>query len=81
MKKVKISAIVVVLLLLAFSVFAAQINSANYKQNVIVSTGGESVSSSSYKMGVAQPYERACRGKKAPGRIKKGRRKQKAKRD
>jgi len=53
MKKVKISLIAVVLLFLAFSAFAAQINSANYKQNVIVSTGGESVSSSSYKMGIA----------------------------
>lgn len=53
MKKVKISAIAVVFLLMTFSAFAAQINSANYKQNVIVSTGGESLSSSSYKMGIA----------------------------
>lgn len=54
MKKVKISIFFLfALLVLAFSVFAAQINSANYEQNIIVSVGGENVSSSSYKMGVA----------------------------
>ena len=54
MKKVKIAILVLVLLLLfPLSVFAAQINSTSYKQNVIVSSGGENVSSSSYKMGIA----------------------------
>ncbi|MBI2652017.1 hypothetical protein HYX00_01010 [Candidatus Woesearchaeota archaeon] len=54
MKKVGISILFLfALLLLAFSVFAAKINSTSYKQSVIVSTGGENVSSSSYKMSVA----------------------------
>lgn len=54
MKKVKISIFFLfAFLFLAFSVFAAQINSTNYRQNVIVSAGGGNVSSSSYKMGVA----------------------------
>ncbi|MBI1935170.1 hypothetical protein HYS31_01910 [Candidatus Woesearchaeota archaeon] len=34
-------------------VFAAQINSTNYEQVVIVSAGGENISSSSYNMGIA----------------------------
>lgn len=53
MKKRKLGIFVILFLLLAFSVFAAQINSASYKQNVIVSTGGENVSSSSYRIGIA----------------------------
>lgn len=57
MKKVKISIfflfVLFALLFLSFSVFAAQTNSTNYRQNVVVSGGGENVSSPSYKMGVA----------------------------
>ncbi|MBI2658147.1 hypothetical protein HYX08_05635 [Candidatus Woesearchaeota archaeon] len=40
-------------LLLSFSVFSYQTNSSSYKQNVIVSVGGESVNSSSYKTSLA----------------------------
>ena len=53
MEKVKICIFVFVFLLLSFSAFAAQINSTGYKQNVIVSVGGESVNSSSYKTSLA----------------------------
>ena len=53
MKKVKICIFVFVFLLLPSSAFAAQINSTGYKQNVIVSVGGESVNSSSYKTSLA----------------------------
>lgn len=55
MKKVKISLVLVLVFvfLLASNVLAAQINSANYNQNVVVSTGGENSSSSSYKTSIA----------------------------
>ncbi len=54
MKKVKIILFLAfVFLLLALSVFAAQMSSSNYKQNVIVSEGGENAASSSYKMSIA----------------------------
>ena len=53
MRRVKISIIILVFLLLGFSVFAAQMNSTSYKQNVIVSTGGENTSTSSYKINIA----------------------------
>jgi len=53
MKKVKISIFVFVLLLLVFDALAAKINSTSYKQSVIVSFGGENVTSASYKMNVA----------------------------
>jgi len=49
MKRGKIINFVIVALLLAFSAFAAQINSTSYKQTVIVSNGGVNSSSSSYK--------------------------------
>lgn len=53
MKKVKISAFFAfVFLLLAFNVLAAQISSSNYKQNVVVSEGGENTTSSSYKISI-----------------------------
>ncbi len=52
-KKVKISILLLTLLLLSFSAFAAQINSTSYKQIVIVSVGGENVSSPSYKTTLA----------------------------
>lgn len=51
MKKMKfVLFLILASVLIAFGVFAAQINSTNYKQNVIVSEGGKNVSSSSYKM-------------------------------
>ena len=56
MKRVKISLIFVLIfafLSLSFSAFAAQINSTSYKQTVVVSVGGENVSSPSYKMSIA----------------------------
>ncbi|MBI2649860.1 hypothetical protein HYX04_00940 [Candidatus Woesearchaeota archaeon] len=53
MKKAVFLILLLTLLFQSFSVFAAQINSASYKQNVIVSTGGENLSSASYKIGVA----------------------------
>jgi len=53
MKKMNLSILLFVFLSLSFNVFAAQINSSSYKQNVIVSTGGENITSSSYNMGVA----------------------------
>lgn len=45
--------IILAFLFSALNTLAAQINSTSYKQTVIVSTGGENVSSSSYKMGIA----------------------------
>ena len=54
MKGAKISIILIsAMLLLALDAFAAQMSSSNYQQNVIVSSGGDNVSSSSYKIGVA----------------------------
>lgn len=55
MKKVKIGIFVFVFLfiLLAFGALAAKINSTSYRQSVIVSVGGENVTSSSYKMNIA----------------------------
>ncbi|MBI2654522.1 hypothetical protein HYX02_07005 [Candidatus Woesearchaeota archaeon] len=53
MKKARITIFLIVFLLMPISVFAAKINSTSYKQTVIVSTGGENASSSSYKIGVA----------------------------
>lgn len=54
MKDAKISIILILALLLpALNAFAAQMSSSNYQQNVIVSSGGDNVSSSSYNMGVA----------------------------
>jgi len=50
MKKRKLGVFALILLLLAFSAFAERVSSANYKQNVIVSEGGESTSSSSYDL-------------------------------
>lgn len=50
MKRAKLIIFFPVFLLLAFSVFAAQISSTNYKQNAVVSEGGESTSSSSYNL-------------------------------
>lgn len=52
MKKT-ILALISVLLVLSISGYAAQINSTSYKQNVIVSVGGENASSSSYKTNIA----------------------------
>jgi len=51
MKKIGILAFA--FLLLAFSSFAAQMQSRNYKQNVIVSEGGDTTSGSSYKNSIA----------------------------
>ena len=53
MRKVKIGILVFVFLLVSYGVFAAQITSNTYKQNVIVSEGGDNVSSSSYKTSIA----------------------------
>ena len=53
MKKVKISILVFVFIFLSFNALAAQMSSASYKQNVIVSVGGENSSSSSYKTSIA----------------------------
>lgn len=54
MKKVKLSIVLVlVLALIPISVNAYQLNSSNYRQNVIVSEGGEKSSSSSYNINVA----------------------------
>lgn len=54
MKKMKLSIIfVLVLLLIPVSVSAYQINSSSYRQNVIVSGGGENSSSSTYKTNIA----------------------------
>lgn len=53
MNRVKISAAAVTFLVLSLTVFAAQMNSTNFKQNVVVSSGGSNLSSSSYEMGVA----------------------------
>lgn len=54
MKKVKLSIFFVfVLLLIPIPVSAYQTNSSSYKQNVIVSGGGENSSSSTYKMNIA----------------------------
>ena len=54
MKKVKLSILFVfVILLIPISVSAYQINSSSYRQNVIVSGGGENSSSSTYKMNIA----------------------------
>ena len=53
MKSAKTIILLFVFALLAVSVFAAQINSGNYKQKVIISSGGENTSSSSYKMNIA----------------------------
>jgi len=52
MKKIA-CVLVIFTLFLGLSVFAAQINSTSYKQNVIVSASGENISSSSYKMTIA----------------------------
>lgn len=52
MKK-RMGIFVFVFILLAFNVFAAQINSTSYKQNVIISSGGDNLSSSSYKTSIA----------------------------
>lgn len=54
MKKVKIGILsLFVLLILPFGVFAAQINSENYKQNAIISEGGQNETSASYKINTA----------------------------
>lgn len=54
MKKLKIIFFLVfAFLLLVLSGFAAQMSSSNYRQNVIVSEGGENTTSSSYKMSIA----------------------------
>lgn len=54
MEKMKTSLFLVfAFLLLAFSVYADKINSTSYKQSVIVSAGGENVTSPSYKMNIA----------------------------
>lgn len=54
MKKVKVCIFLLLIFILqSLNVFAAQLNSANYKQNVIVSSGGENSSSSSYKTNIA----------------------------
>ena len=45
--------LLVVFIVLSFNAFAAKINSTSYKQNVIVSVGGENVTSPSYKMSIA----------------------------
>lgn len=53
MKKVKIAIFLLAFILLFVSVNAYQINSTSYKQNVIVSVGGENASSPSYKTTLA----------------------------
>ena len=54
MKKVIIGLVsLFLMLLLCFIVFAEQLNSTTYKQNVIASAGGDNVSSSSYRIGIA----------------------------
>jgi len=53
MKKVKISIFLLAFLLISFSANAYQINSTSYKQNVIVSVGGENASSPSYRTTLA----------------------------
>ncbi|MEK7224389.1 MAG: hypothetical protein AAB221_01750, partial [Bacteroidota bacterium] len=54
MKKMKLSMFLVfVLLLIPISASAYQTNSSSYRQNVIVSEGGENSSSPTYKMNVA----------------------------
>lgn len=56
MEKMKISlfpALMLIFLLLASNVYADKINSTSYKQNVIVSAGGENVTSPSYKTSIA----------------------------
>jgi hypothetical protein len=46
-------ALAMVLLFLSLNTFAAQLNSTSYRQTVIVSSGGDNLTSSSYKTGVA----------------------------
>lgn len=53
MKKVKIGIFVFAFLLLCSLTLATKINSTSYKQSVIVSAGGENVTSASYKMNTA----------------------------
>ncbi|MBI2541340.1 hypothetical protein HYV80_01345 [Candidatus Woesearchaeota archaeon] len=53
MKKVKIFLILFAFLAMAIGVLAAQTGSGSYKQNVIVSEGGENLSSASYKQNIA----------------------------
>ena len=50
MRAIKPAIFAFALLLALSSTFAFEINSSNYKQRVIVSSGGETTSSSSYKI-------------------------------
>jgi len=52
-KKMKIFAVVLIFLVFSINAFAAQINSTGYKQNVVVSVGGQNSSSASYKTNIA----------------------------
>ena len=54
MKKVKLNNFLIfVFLILADSALASQINSTYFKQTVIISSGGENASGTSFKMGIA----------------------------
>ena len=44
---------IAIMLFLSLNVFSAQVNSTSYKQNVVISSGGDSLTSSTYKTGVA----------------------------